>query len=62
MLSCARFAEEGVEGVVATADSLIGRHLTVWLDTMLEAEKLPACISDLDARLTDMDANALAHG
>jgi len=56
------FAEERIERIVTTADSFIRRHLTVWLDTMLEAEKLPAGIPNLHACLADMDANALAHG
>jgi len=57
-----RLAEEGVEGIVSTADSFVTGHLAVWLDAVLEAEKLPACIPDLDARLAHMNANALAHG
>merc|ERR1712100_330630 len=40
--------EEGVESVVTTTDGLVGWHLTVWLDTVLEAEKLPAGVTNLD--------------
>lgn len=29
--------EEGVEGVIATADGLVRRHLTIGLDSVLEA-------------------------
>jgi len=57
-----RLAEEGVEGVIATSDGLVTWHLTIWLDTVLETEQLPARVSDLHARLANMDANALAHG
>jgi len=47
--------EEGVESVVTATDGLIGRHLTVRLDTVLEAEELPACITDLDTGLSDVN-------
>jgi hypothetical protein len=47
--------EEGVEGIVTAADGLIGGHLAVRLNTVLEAEKLPAGITDLDTGLTEVD-------
>jgi len=53
--------EEGVETVVTTANGLVAGHLTIGLDTVLEAEKLPAGISDLDTGLTDVDADGFAH-
>lgn len=31
------------------------------LNVMLQTVKLPACVSDLDAGLTDVDGNALPH-
>jgi hypothetical protein len=37
VLAGSRFREEGVERVVANADGLVGGHLTVRLDPMLEA-------------------------
>jgi len=49
------FGEEGVEGVITTTDGFIGWHLTVWLDTVLKAEKLPAGVTDLETSLTDVD-------
>jgi hypothetical protein len=61
MFSCSSLTEERVEGVVTASDGLIRRHLTVWLDAMLKAEQLPACISNLHASLSDMKANALTH-
>jgi hypothetical protein len=61
MLSRTCFREEGIEGIVAATDGLVTRHLTIRLDTMLEAEKFPACISDLHARLTDVDTDTLTH-
>ena len=59
MLAGASLAEEGVEGVVAAADGLVGGHLTVGLDAMLQAVQLPACIADLDSGLPHVDGDAL---
>ena len=53
--------EEGVESVVTTTDRFIGWHLTVWLNSVLEAEKLPAGVTDLDTGLTDVDRNDFSH-
>ena len=61
VLASTSLGEEGVESVVATTDGLVGRHLTVWLDTVLEAEELPAGVSDLDTGLTDVDRNNFSH-
>jgi len=32
------FTEESVESIITTTDSFIGRHLTIRLDTVFEAE------------------------
>ena len=61
VLTGTSLGEEGVEGVVTTTDGFVGWHLTVWLDTVLEAEKLPAGVTDLDTGLTDVDGNDLSH-
>jgi len=53
--------EEGVEGIITTTNGLIARHLSVRLDPVLEAEKLPAGITDLDTSLSDVDAKSLTH-
>jgi len=53
--------EEGVEGIVTTTDGLVRRHLTIRLNTMFEAEELPASIADLDACLSNVDAKGLTH-
>merc|ERR1719263_2788634 len=53
--------EEGVESIITTTDGFIGWHLTVWLDTVLEAEKLPAGVTNLDTGLTDVDRNDFSH-
>jgi len=53
--------EEGVEGIVTTTDGFIGWHLTIWLNTVLKAEELPAGVTDLDTGLTDVDGNDFSH-
>ena len=45
-------AEMRVESVISSTNSLIAGHLTIRLNAMLEAEKLPASIADLDTSLT----------
>jgi len=55
VLAGTSLGEEGVESVVATADGLVGWHLTVRLDSVLEAEELPAGVTDLDTSLTDVN-------
>jgi hypothetical protein len=47
--------EEGVEGIVATSNSLVRWHLTVRLNSVLKAEEFPAGVSDLDTSLTNVD-------
>ena len=39
--------EEGVEGVVFAPDSLVGGHLAVGMDAVLEAVELPAGVAHL---------------
>ena len=60
MLAGARLGEEGVEGVVGDADGLVGGHLAVWLDAVLEAVELPAGVAHLATGLAHMDGDALA--
>lgn len=38
MLASTSLGEEGVEGIITATDGLIGGHLTIRLDTMLQAE------------------------
>merc|ERR1719487_1581417 len=61
MFARASLAEERVERIVATADRLVRRHLAVRLDTVLEAEKLPAPVPDLAAGLAHVNENRLTH-
>jgi len=53
--------EEGVESVITTTDGLIGGHLTVRLDTVFQAEKFPAGVTDLDTTLTDVNRKDFSH-
>jgi len=61
VLTGTSLGEEGVESIITTTDRFIGWHLTVRLDSVLEAEKLPAGVTDLDTGLTDMDGNDFSH-
>jgi hypothetical protein len=49
------FREKGVECIITSSDGLVGWHLTIWLDPVLEAEEFPTGITDLDAALSDVD-------
>jgi len=53
--------EEGVETIIATANGLVRGHLAIGLNAVLEAEKLPASISDLDTGLTNVNEDGFAH-
>jgi hypothetical protein len=55
VLSGTSLREEGVESIITTTDGLIRWHLTVWLDSVLEAEELPAGVTNLDTSLSDMN-------
>ena len=55
------FGEESVESIITSADSLIGRHLSIRLDTVFEAEELPAGVTDLDTSLSDVNVDDFSH-
>merc|ERR1711977_585065 len=55
VLASTSLGEEGVEGVVTTTDGLVGRHLAIRLDAVLEAVQLPATVTDLATTLADVD-------
>ena len=59
MFPGARLAEEGVEGVVSSADGFVRGHLPVWLYAMLQTVELPAGIADLHSSLPNVDGNSL---
>eukprot|EP00962_Isochrysis_galbana_P018968 scaffold5504_cov101-Isochrysis_galbana.AAC.5 len=60
VLARAGLREEGVEGVIAAANGLVGWHLAVGLDAVLEAEEFPAGITGLNAALAKVDGDNLA--
>jgi len=53
--------EKGVERIIATANGLVGRHLAIRLNAVLEAVKLPAGVTDLDTGLANVDGDNLTH-
>ena len=55
----ARLAEEGVEGVISSADGFVGGHLSVWLYAMLQTVELPAGIADLHSSLPNVNRDSL---
>ena len=60
VLSGTCLAEESVEGVVSPSDGLVGGHLTVGLDAMLQTVQLPACIADLHSGLTHVNTQTFS--
>ena len=59
VLPGACLAEEGVEGVISSADGFVRGHLPVWLYTMLQAVELPAGIANLYPSLSNVDGDTL---
>jgi len=53
--------EEGVKGVITATNGLVGRHLAIRLDTVLEAVKFPAGVTGLDTGLANVDGKAFSH-
>jgi len=53
--------EEGVESIVTTTNGLVGRHLSIGLDAVFQAVKLPACVSDLNTGLANVDGDNFTH-
>jgi hypothetical protein len=62
MFASAGLREEGIKRIIATADRFVAWHLAIGLDAVLEAEKLPARITNLDTTLSNVQAKNLAHG
>ena len=59
MFSRTSLAEESIEGIIASSNSLVTWHLTVRLDSVFQAIQLPAGIADLHSGLADMDGYTL---
>ena len=51
-------SKEGVERVVGDADGLVGGHLAVRLDAVLQAIELPARVAHLATSLAHVDGDA----
>jgi len=47
--------EEGVEGIVSSTHGLIGGHLSVRLDAVLQTVKLPTAVTSLDTGLAHVN-------
>ena len=59
MLPRPSLTEERVEGIIPSPYRLVGRHLSVRLDSVLQTVQLPACIAHLYSGLSDVDADDL---
>jgi hypothetical protein len=55
VLASTSLREEGVERVIATADGLVGGHLAIGLDAVLQAVKFPTGVTGLNTGLANMD-------
>ena len=61
VLSGSGLGEEGVEGIITATDSLIRWHLSIRLNSVLEAEEFPTSITDLNTSLTNVNGDDLSH-
>jgi hypothetical protein len=55
------FREKGVESIITSTNSFVRGHLTIRLDTVLQAEKLPAGVTNLDTSLVNMNTDGFTH-
>lgn len=62
VLSGTGLGEEGVERIITATDGLVGRHLSIGLDAVLQAIQLPARIADLRNSRSDHDRHAAICG
>lgn len=60
VLPGAGLTEEGGEGVVVASGGLLGGHVAVRLDAVLQAVQLPAGVAHLDASLANVDRDTFA--
>ena len=61
VLSSTSLGEEGVESIITATNGLVGRHLAIGLNPVLQAVELPASITDLNTGLAQMDGDYFAH-
>ena len=62
VLSGSSLAEESVKGVVSSTDGLVGRHLSIRLNPMLQTVQFPGSVTALDSSLADVDRDTLTLG
>jgi hypothetical protein len=62
MLACASLGEKSIEGVVAAPNRFVAWHLSIRLNTVLQAKQLPASVTNLDASLAKVKAKSFTHG
>jgi hypothetical protein len=55
VLASTSLGKEGVESIITTTNGLVRRHLAIRLNTVLEAVKLPAGVTDLNTGLSKMN-------
>ena len=53
--------EEGVEGIFSNTDRFVRWHLTIVVDAVFKAEQLPACVTDLNTGLTNVNIDYFSH-
>merc|ERR1719326_1308100 len=61
MFARTSFTEERVECIVTTSNCFVAWHLPIGLNAMLKAEKFPASIPYLTARLAQMNTDRFPH-
>lgn len=59
MLASARLSEEGCKGIIVVHLVVKVTEGAVRFNAMLQAKKLPACITNLNASLADMNGDTL---
>jgi hypothetical protein len=61
VLASTSLREKSVERVITTTDGLVGRHLPIRLDTVLQAIQLPTGVTGLDTGLNNMNRQHFTH-
>jgi hypothetical protein len=62
VLASTSLREEGVEGIITTANGLVRGHLAIRLDAVLQAVELPAGIADLYIHKVSKIMSGFEHG
>jgi hypothetical protein len=61
IFASASLRKESTEGIIAASYSFVAGHLAIGLDAVLQTEKFPTSVSDLNTSLTNVDGNNLSH-